>query len=167
MAGRLIKDVAHEDAQKILDDYWDGLYPVDPVAIANNIGIQVWDADLPIDISGQLVKDGPLTLGQIHLNRHEMDVRRRFTCAHEIGHWMDRQHHEDQEYSFVDYRDASKKPDNAVEWYADHFAANLLMPTDEFTRLRSRGSSIIQLAEFFFVSTAAVRVRLRSLGLES
>lgn len=163
---RLIKDVAHEDAQKILDDFWDGEYPVDPVRIAHRMGIGVWEADLDEDVSGWLVRDDESRLGKICLNRNEMEVRRRFTCAHEIGHWVDRKFHQDDEYSFVDYRDASKKPDDATEWYADHFAANLLMPTDEFTELYDIDFTNRELADYFAVSPAAVRVRLRSLGLK-
>ena len=162
--GRLIKDVAREDAEAILDEYWDGTFPVDPVNIATQMGIGVWEADLPAEVSGQLVRDGVATMGKIYLNRSESVTRRTFTCAHEIGHWVDRQHHDDKEYAFVDYRDASQKPDEAEEWYADHFAANLLMPADEFNELCGLNFSVSELAYYFAVSPAAVRVRLRSLG---
>ena len=160
----LIKDVAHRDAQDILDDYWDGQYPVDPISIADHMGITVWEADLPEDVSGQLVRTDASRMGEIYLNKNELEVRRRFTCAHEIGHWVDRQTHNDTDYSFTDYRDASRKPDEAVEWYADHFAANLLMPTDEVNDLLDLGFTAGELSHYFDVSPAAVRVRLRSLG---
>ncbi|MDR2930624.1 MAG: ImmA/IrrE family metallo-endopeptidase [Propionibacteriaceae bacterium] len=162
---RLIKDVAREDAVRILDQYWDGRYPVDPVRIAQGIGIRVWTADLPVDVSGQLIKSETDAVGNIYLNQTETAVRQHFTCAHEIGHWVDRKNHHDLKYSFVDYRDASKAPAVATEWYADHFAGNLLMPTEDFTRFHKMGFSVPDLAFYFGVSPASVKVRLRSLSL--
>lgn len=69
-------------------------------------------------------------------SRLENDPRFPFTCAHEIGHWvLHRQYFEDdpnqlllfeiKRPSVVCRKSQEKEP---IEWQADYFAANLLMP---------------------------------------
>lgn len=79
-----------KSARAIFDEPWDGSFPVDPIVIADQLGIRVLAEDLPSDISGALIK----RLGQdptiIVLNKRDSRNRKRFTCAHEIGHYIHR-----------------------------------------------------------------------------
>jgi hypothetical protein len=158
----LVKDVARRAADDVLNEYWDGRLPVDPVRIAETLGMSVWSADLPDNESGRIVKQHGQP-AQIYLNRNEPDGRQNFTCAHELGHWFERKAQSDEEYSFVDRRD--DRPKDAHEWYAEHFAANLLMPAKEFIQACDEGSGVRDLMQRFAVSPAAVRSRMRNLGL--
>lgn len=161
---KLIKEQAREDAERVLRDYWDDGFPIDPVEIAQSLGVKVWTAEFPHDVAGQLVqREGKPA--EIYLNGTDGDTRQTFTCAHEVGHYWERSQHDDAEYSFTDHR-GEAPPSDAHEWYADHFAANLLMPEDEFRSKKAAGASVAKLASHFAVSRQAVMTRIRSLGLE-
>ncbi|WIE54197.1 ImmA/IrrE family metallo-endopeptidase [Curtobacterium sp. MCBD17_003] len=158
----LVKDVARAAAQRALDDYWDGTIPVNPARIAMDLGMNVYRAYLAEDQSGMIRKleNEP---AEIFLNANEPPLRQNFTCAHELGHWFERRSQSDEEYSFVDHRNAT--PNDAHEWFAEHFAANLLMPTREFITAADRGLSVAELSDYFVVSQPAIRNRLRALNM--
>lgn len=159
----LVKDLAREKAQRVLNDYWDGRLPVDPVRIALDLGMNVFEAHLDDSDSGMIVKEAGKP-ASIYLNVNEPAARQNFTCAHELGHWFERDAQHDDEYSFVDKR--GDRPMDAHEWYAEHFAANLLMPAREFIKQYDlHDGSIRKLADTFLVSLAAARNRARNLGL--
>ncbi len=73
-------------AESILDEYWDGTIPVDPARIAHAMGIRVVDAYLDPDVAGAIQKDKGKQVS-IYLNYNDAATRKRFTCAHEIGHF--------------------------------------------------------------------------------
>jgi Zn-dependent peptidase ImmA (M78 family) len=144
---------------------WGDRYPVDPVLIASALGIDVLDAHLDARVSGALVKER----GQdpaILLNAEDHPNRKRFTCAHEIGHFVLRSDQPD-EYEYIDYRDTIYSPagEDTEEVYANTFAAALLMPEDEVKRLHGQGKTEIEMALYFDVSREAMHYRLRNLGL--
>jgi Zn-dependent peptidase ImmA (M78 family) len=161
---RLIKDVAREAAERILDEHWNGVLPVDPVQIAHSLGMRVFLADLPENESGLIIKNSGES-AEIHINRNEPLGRQGYTCAHELGHWVERSVQQDDEYSFVDKRDDS--PMDAHEWYAEHFAANLLMPGRVFIEAFDNGNRVRDLAQLFGVSPTAAGNRMRNLGLRA
>lgn len=158
----LVKDVAKEAAERVLRANWDGRLPVDPVRIAEQLGLQVFVAKLDGNTSGKIVKEEH-GAARIYLDRDEHGARQNFTCAHELGHWQERLDRGDHEFSFVDKR--GEGPMNASEWYAEHFAGNLLMPAREFIDRFDAGYSDGKLANCFAVSVPAVRSRMRNLGL--
>lgn len=127
-------------------------FPVDPVQIARRLGVDVHRAVLSQEISGALVKK----LGQdptILLNASDHTNRQRFTCAHELGHFVTRELEPDV-YEYVDLRDtmysaSGRDPD---EVFANRFAAHLLMPEDEVRRLATEGLSVTLMARHFQVS---------------
>ena len=87
----------------------------------------------------------------------EPDVRRRFTFAHELGHYVERTTlANDNDFAFKDGR--SKKYD-LHEFYADEFAGALLMPEDDFLKMQQEGKSLVDMAAKFGVSLSAVRKR--------
>lgn len=160
---------AAEDADRILGTAWriePVPIPVDPVRIARTLGIAVSVQEFDSNISGAIVKvDGsdPVIL----LNVADSPNRKRFTCAHEIGHFVARSNeYKDNDYEFVDLRGVlatmGKDPD---EIYANEFAACLLMPQSEVTRMIHDGDLPAQMAVKFGVSTEAISYRIKNLGL--
>lgn len=128
------------------------------------------------DISGCLIrKDGR---GIIGVNPDQSPTRRRFTIAHEIGHWLlhkGEEIHVDRTQSFqVNFRDSK----SAVALYPDEieanfFAAELLMPTEFITQdfqgyidLFEEDNGVLKaLADKYGVSAQALTYRLINLGL--
>ena len=153
-------------ASGILRDVWqDRGLPVDPVWIARQLGLGVVEAVLKPDISGALVKrvdEDPL----IVLNQKDNVVRKRFTCAHELGHYVQRLDNPQPSYEYVDLRGpAAANGTNGDEIFANQFAACLLMPEGEIKRLHSEGHHPSVIAARFGVSGEAVGFRLKKLGL--
>lgn len=85
--------------------------------------------------------------------------RRRFTIAHELGHYI--LHSKLGELAPVTItRDGTGR----LEWEANWFAAGFLMPAGEFKRLAEEGRNDAELAHYFDVSMAAVAIRRTVLG---
>ncbi|MDD0856707.1 ImmA/IrrE family metallo-endopeptidase [Arthrobacter alpinus] len=160
MGEMLVKDAARIAAARTLKDYWDGSLPVDPVAIAESMGISVEFSRLKPGISGAIiVEDGD---ARILLDESENYGRQMFTCAHEIGHYVERMANGDHEYSFVERR--TQKYD-LHEFYADEFAGNLLMPASNFTSTWKKMKSDNLMAANFGVTPAAAKKRREKLAL--
>ena len=159
----LIKDLAQLDAENVRRDHWDNTFPVDPIVIARRMGVTSYLSSGLGDTSGLIVQpEGERA--KIYINQFEATARQRFTCAHEIGHYVERMRNKDTAYTFRDLR--SGKADTPHEWYADHFAANLLMPQATFEELiEVHGATCGDLVDYFGVSISAVRTRARALGL--
>lgn len=157
-----VRSEATEAAQQVLAEHWGDSVPVDPARIARKMDIEVEDAYLDADVAGAIEKkdDGDV---RIFLNAEDHPNRQRFTCAHEIGHYVN---HGDEDFEFVDYRDmtASLGVDED-ERYANAFAAALLMPERELRRLHALGMSHRDMKDVFGVSEAALVNRLKNLGL--
>lgn len=157
---------AAEDAARLLAQTWTGLIPVDPVAIARRAGLRVVDAELDDQTMGALVKL-PWQDPTIMLNERDGPNRRRFTCAHEIGHYV-RRSEGAAEYTTVDLRSGlSSQGVDEEEIYANKFAACLLMPEGEVRRMHAEGMVDWEMAIRFAVSREAIQFRLRDLGLGS
>lgn len=149
----------------------DGIHihvPIDPQQIAETFGLKVCEVPLQSNVSGFLLKkDGnPAT---IYVNQHDSDNRKRFTIAHEIGHfWYHRQDPDDDEYGYVEYRDdLSSRGTDSVERWANAFAAELLMPAQYVRVAWARGDSVAKIQNELKVSEAALSHRLAKLGLLS
>lgn len=140
-------------------------FHVDPVQIARVLGIDVRRAGLRQDISGALVKK----LGEdptILLNANDHLNRQRFTCAHELGHFVTRESEPDA-YEYVDLRDTmySASGRDPEEVFANRFAAHLLMPESEVRRLADEGYSATLMAKHFKVSQDAMSNHLKNLDI--
>lgn len=155
---------ASRDADRIRTGFWGDDVPVDPVLIARSLGITVLNAQLDDNVSGALIKERHQD-PQIVLNQSDNANRRRFTCAHEIGHYVKRSEELDQ-YEYVDYRDSlSSTGVNPDERYANAFAAALLMPEDVVRRFRAEDLTEAEMAGHFGVSREAMHHRLNTLNL--
>jgi Zn-dependent peptidase ImmA (M78 family) len=141
--------------------------PVDPVYIAQGLGVQVYVAVLDEGVSGMLVKR-PRLDPAIYLNRLDSDNRQRFTCAHELGHYVQRASSDDDTWEYVDARGpAASKGTHPEEVYANQFAAALLMPREVVARFAKEGKPAAVMAYHFGVSVEAMNFRLRNLGISA
>jgi Zn-dependent peptidase ImmA (M78 family) len=154
-------------ASQILKEH--GLFslPVDPVSLANNIGIKVNNAVFSDDnLSGLIAKRGSSI--SILVNKSDPPYRKRFTIAHELGHHF---LHLLSDGEFVDKKvdlfrdteggDQSKK----IEVQANQFAAALLMPSELVKSEYKKNNDISDLARKFNVSEDAMGYRLQRLRL--
>jgi hypothetical protein len=138
--------------------------PVDVVAIASDLGLNVWKMPFRDSISGKIFRDplnGGLRTGfSIAVNSTHSLVRQRFTVAHEIAHFL--LHRSKLESGdLVDdamYRSGlSSKEETA----ANRFAADILMPLPLIRSLIESGlRHPEQLAARLQVSLPAMKIRL-------
>lgn len=93
----------------------------------------------------------------IHLPSETSHVRDNFTIAHELGHFFLHSRGDDK---------FNRGGRDRREFEANWFAAELLMPSEEFKAAAARTQNDPhQLASHFGVSPAAAKVRLSVLGL--
>lgn len=165
---------AERDARELLERAWmeNGperlVLPVDPFAIARQLGIQVYtDRSLPPEVSGMLRKQAGYEDPEILLNARDSRNRQRFTCAHELGHYTQRvKSGEDEAWEYIDHRDSlSSQGLKPEEVYANQFAAELLMPRQVVEELAGDSKNAAVLALDFGVSGDAMRFRLDNLRL--
>lgn len=155
------------EAKNVLERHWNGLLPVDPGAIAERMGVRVvpmGSASSPWEYSGYFKQydssyDGPV----IQYNRGDALVRRRFTVAHELGHFA--LGHENPPRDDPGMFGASVP--SSIERAANQFAAELLMPADAVSKiaLSGRMRSVEAMADAFKVSKVAMNYRLTNLDL--
>lgn len=139
-----------------------GQFPVDVYAIAKDNNINIIEKNLNDDISGMLInEDGLYT---IYVESRHHSNRKRFTIAHELAHFF---LHRKLEKVFADKVFFRGGVLDNLEYQANSFASDLLMPKSKFLSLVKEGRDTIEdLANFFEVSTLAVRVRAKQLGLK-
>jgi Zn-dependent peptidase ImmA (M78 family) len=152
--------MAEKAAQSLLDEIWgDRGIPVDPVWIASRLGIEVKLANLPEKVSGAILKDAgcdPIIL----LSDRDSDNRKRFTCAHELGHYIN--NHGKNVFEYADLRDGG---DGQEETWANEFAENLLMPERLVRKMAKQGELAVLMSYRFGVSMEAMSIRLEKLGI--
>jgi Zn-dependent peptidase ImmA (M78 family) len=145
----------------------DGPVPVDALA-TDMLGLFVVESD-EIEVSGLLL---PGTR-YVYLNAREAREsvgRRRFTLAHEIGHWVcqcDEGRVPDPEPIMCRQSDLSAKVDTNHEREANNFAASLLMPEEQVRRAAAEGIDADAAAERFGVSDIAMEWRYFNLDITS
>ena len=154
-------------AELLLKSVWgDRPLPVDPVWIARQMGIDVKETALPDEVSGAIIKDkdkDPVII----LSQADSKNRKRFTCAHEIGHYIYRMLQGEDHYEYVDLRgpDAQKGQD-PEEIFANQLAAALLMPEDKVKEMNKLKIPSFIMAQNFGVSGDAINFRLKNLGIQ-
>ena len=159
---------ASEAAEQVRTTSWGNQgIPVDPVVIAKSFGLDVIETNLPDGVSGALFKDA----GQdpvIFTDFNDSNNRKRFTVAHELGHFVYRSESDSlvDEYGYIEFRDRrSRTGSHAEEVFANQFAANLLMPAKEVCKEFRRNPSHLALSSRFGVSVEAIKIRLKNLKL--
>jgi Zn-dependent peptidase ImmA (M78 family) len=129
--------------------------------------IDINETDLGRSASGFLERIGNKWC--IYINKYDSEVRKRFTIAHELGHFVyHRSEYVSSGTSIPDqifFRDDRTNP---IEREANEFAANLLMPVDKFNAYIDAGLNTVgALADKFQLSTSAIKYRAYKLGLIS
>lgn len=152
-------------ADMVLEHVWNGSIPVDPIAIAKSFGINVAYDDLPGDVSGALVKTKEMSSPIILVDNSDPDVRKRFTIAHELGHYIFNTAVLNMtDYEKIDYRNSkSSDGQNDEEVFANNFAAALLMPSTFLAGANLQpGLSRVELATTLKVSLESLNYRISS-----
>jgi predicted transcriptional regulator len=137
--------------------------PIDVSAIAKSFGINVWeDRNLGSAVSGKLFQDrvnGGTSGYSIVVNANEAFVRRRFTVAHEIAHFL--LHRDLIREGVEDDTFYRSKLSSALETQANAMAANILMPYVLINQAVAQGiNTVAGLATLFQVSQDAMKVRM-------
>jgi len=136
--------------------------PVNVIGIANALGVNVWELRaLPSNISGKIWRDnvhGGSSGFSIGVNASEAYVRKRFTVAHEIAHFiLHRDRITDGLVEDTLYRGLSGPEETA----ANKLAADILMPYSLVNSTIAKGiTDVDDLARLFAVSSVAMRIRL-------
>lgn len=142
--------------------------PVDVVGAIRALGIQYREEPMRADQSGYFQKLGGFYV--IGVNMNESPQRKRFTAAHELGHYvlhrdlMQHGQHMDRLFSKNPFA-----PQGQISHYhevqANRFAADILMPANLVSYRYQRNPDLNTVAAEFGVSPSAMQIRLKNLGL--
>jgi Zn-dependent peptidase ImmA (M78 family) len=162
---RKIKKEAEKDAARLVKATLRLDVPVDPGALANELGVQALVTTMQNkDALGGLLME-PGEDPKIVLNRRDGYLRQRLTCALELGHYL-RRSSETNQYERIDQRGPrSRSEKGPEEIYAQEFAACLLMPRQDVEILAELEMDDLQMALHLMVPREAMQMRLRDLGL--
>jgi hypothetical protein len=160
LAGSLRDPRAAALLQRYHERFGGSLRPPVPVeAIAEDLlGLSVSESK-SLEVSGMLLP----TERAVWLNATEPPARRRFTLAHEVGHWVCQVLEGRGAPVMCRADEVGVGEGRALEREANVFAAELLMP-EELVR-QSYAGTVSVAAQRLYVSEEAVRWRLYNLGL--
>lgn len=151
---------AVEKAKQVLNENFILEPPIDVYELARNNGIEIIEQLFPNNyknVSGfiNIEDDHPV----MYVNANDSQNRRKFTVAHELGHWILHEIliREDPKKAVL-LRVALGANTDILEKEANAFAAELLVPMDIFSKLKNN-KSVKQLAELFQVSTDVIGYR--------
>lgn len=118
-------------------------------------------------LSGSLSKIGGSWV--IRINKYHSLTRQRFTIAHELGHYIFHKDDDDSQNEFVDTTFFRGMTSNNLEYTANRFASDLLMPEEDVRKLIDNENvrSISDLALKFGVSSAAMLYRVKELDYKT
>lgn len=145
--------------------------PVDLNSLAEKLGIEVKKVAMEDRISGHLTICADGEKPKIEINASHGKTRRRFTCAHEIGHWvLHRALIGDGVTDNKAYRATPDLVNNTritqfEETEANKFAAYLLMPEDAIRHMVEQNMTRDEIAEKLLVSRSALNIKMDSMGL--
>ena len=145
-----------------------GKIPVPVVQIAQDVGLAIYETEMRK--VGDSIPSGILTTIKdrwtIIVNQEDSPTRKRFTIAHEIGHFL---LHRGRK--FVDNFSAGEtfyrgnEQDEKLEREANFFAANLLMPDKAVKKAWPTCDNPNVAANIFDVSEVSMTFRLKNLKL--
>jgi Zn-dependent peptidase ImmA (M78 family) len=161
-----IKKEAAEDAARVLKATFRSRIPIEPIGIAEELGIRVVEIDLDEDILGMLlIKPGVET--KIYLNQRDGVIRQRLACGLELGNYV-RHSAQTNKFGRLDrITDRSTLKEDPDLIYAEEFAACLLMPPAEFNALLELGVDDLEIALRFQVPREMVQRKLEAIGVRT
>lgn len=174
MSVGLDRSLAENEANRQLDRFYPSrplTPPVDPFAIAKecNIIVQPFPSHNP-GISGCLMLQND-TFGILYANHLPNDGFRRFTVAHELGHFFIEGHALKLLSSGIHTSYTEPGTKDPFERQANFFATSLLMPEREFRkalwRIGADLEGVRSLAGIFGVSLTAAAIRMAELSEEA
>jgi Zn-dependent peptidase ImmA (M78 family) len=123
------------------------------------LGFAVVEHEFPEEISAvTFIEEGVRAIG---VNEDHPPVRRRFSVAHELGHFLNGPEPFDHSTTHVDTRPSYLNPHNRQEREADEFAAELLMPLPWLKQdVSVFGLDVPALARRYEVSEQAMWIQL-------
>jgi Zn-dependent peptidase ImmA (M78 family) len=161
-----VRKEAEKDAQRLVDATLRDSFAVEPVGIADRLGIQVLESSFDEETLGALFMK-PGADPEIVLNRRHSFLRRRLTCALEMGHYV-RMSAKTNEYRRVDVYDGFEELGGEADGeYAREFAAALLMPKGYVKILADLWMDDLEMALRFRVPREAMQTRLGYLGIRT
>ena len=159
-----VKKQAEKDAERLRKTAVRGEFAVEPVGVAERLGIQVRETELDPDTLGALFMK-PNGDPKIVLNQRHSLLRRRLTAALELGYYV-QMSAQTNEYERVDFRDRFEQAGGeADDVYAREFAGCLLMPKEDVKILADLKVDDLEMALRFFVPREAMQTRLGDLGM--
>lgn len=146
------------------------------IEILSRLGFKVYQQELqPSNLSAYIAVDPKLqerygTNRITCVNSNDNVGHKRFALAHELAHYL----FDFDEDAVVYYNTylANESEQNEVEQRANAFAANLLMPENEFRKVlgfcddKMKADTISYLSDYFQVSVTAVMKRIKELKIE-
>lgn len=156
------------DEMEVVRRYLQSAPPVDIVSLIRELGIDYREAPLGAGNSGRIDRLGDRF--RITVNSDEGPQRRRFTAAHELAHYLLhrdllRHGHADRLFGFAATENPTEPFARSHEVQANRLAADLIMPRSSVYKRFSGPESIRAVADAFAVSSAAMEIRLKNLGL--
>lgn len=156
---------AIQAADKVLAENYLTEPPIDVYELAKNYGLEVVEVPFPPEqdnISGFVSADNGV--GKLYVNANEGPNRRRFTVAHELGHWkLHQEELQNNPQRSILFRIAiGQMNQDPIEKEANVFAANLLVPLNMLKKYKDSKTNS-ELAKLFNVSTDVIGYRLKLL----
>lgn len=162
--------------RRILKEYKRYTAPVDPYALATDMGVDVYEVEFDDDVVSGMIQTEQGTT-ELFVNAYDSSRRKRFTVAHELGHIL--LHFSDIDGEYVDsandvhynskvmYRNNPDltNDERYREYEANQFAAALLMDSELIAYSWERLKSVALMADLFRVSSSTMEIRLNTLGL--
>lgn len=135
-------------------------FPVNMGELSKAFGVTAYIAHLNNGVSGQIIKDGnEADKYAIFVSDSDSKNRQRFTAAHELSHFL--LHKNKIGDGIVDSPLYRSSLSNQIEVEANKLTADILMPYEKINTEIDKGiKTISKLAEYFGVSTQAMKVRL-------
>ena len=149
---------------QIAERHWAKGPPVDIQAIIREVGVEYTELPKPESISGLIEVYGGGY--RIVVNSNHSLARRRFTAAHELGHYV---YHrdligdgivDDAAYRSERIGQYNSKIGREYETQANRFAAIILMPTMLLDQMQAKRVPVPEMARQLQVSEQALRIRL-------
>jgi len=137
--------------------------PLDGEGLAKALNIEVRKQELQDDLSGVLRKIPESGKWEMLINAQHHPNRQRYTIAHELGHYFLHRHLQVEFQDRIFFRGAENSKE---EVQANSFASEILMPEVDFRRMVREGKNKVNdLSQEFGVSTLALRIRAKNLGM--
>ena len=143
-------------------------YPMNLDKVADSFNLPIYEKSLKRELAGCFIaKNGE---SAIVINESDPVVRKRFTIAHELGHFISYKLQDKPQSIIYDERGAlATMGTDPEEIFANKFAAELLMPENIFIKQREENKDkahairIDAIKDYFHVSRQAIEIRDKTL----